>query len=142
MWLAGWVFGKKVDIPAAPDSATFVRDLIERYRGEQLPPETRLTNFEDELQQHERDLRDLSENYQKLLKVYNSKVELKYVLEEALNYSDSNDDELMADATAANQANDVVKFNYMTGVINDSEYLSFQKMICLLYTSPSPRDRG
>lgn len=119
----------EVDIPAPPDTATYVRELIEESRTSQVPPTTRLSNFEEEMKKHERDLRDLAENYQKLLKVYNSKVEYKYVLQEALNYSDSNDDELMADATAANQQNDIVKFNFMTGVIDDDEHLSFQKMI-------------
>jgi vacuolar-type H+-ATPase subunit I/STV1 len=118
----------EVELPAAPESPTLIRELIEKSRNSQVPPSTRLSQFEQELKKHETDLRDLSENYQKLLKVYNSKLELRCVLQEALNYSDSNSDELMAEATAANPG-DVVKFNYMTGVINDAEYLSFQKMI-------------
>lgn len=118
-----------VEIPAPPDIKLFVRDIIESNRSSTQPPGTRLNTFHEELKAHERDLRDISENYQKLLTVYNSKLELKYVLNEALRYSDNSNDELLADAQAANQNNDVVKFNYMTGVINSEEYLSFQKMI-------------
>jgi len=118
-----------IDIPSPPETEAFVREVLDRNRNNKVPPATRLNTFAEELKKNERDLRDITENYQKLVKVYNSKVELKYVLTEALKYSDSNDDELMADASAANQANDAVKFNYMTGVVDDSEHLSFQKMI-------------
>ena len=118
-----------VAIPAPPDTKTFVKEVIAENRASQLPPMTRLNNFADELRKHEKDLRDISENYHKLLKVYNSKLELKYVLEEALKYSDSSNNELLEDAHAASQSNDVVKFSYLTGVIDSKEYLSFQKMI-------------
>jgi hypothetical protein len=63
-----------IDVPKAPETQSFVREIIEANRSTQVPPITRLNTLADELRGHEKDLRDLSENYQKLLKVYNTKV--------------------------------------------------------------------
>ncbi|KAK8798772.1 hypothetical protein WA158_007856 [Blastocystis sp. Blastoise] len=129
-----------VEVDDSIDVETFMHSLNESSESS----EYYFNNLESTLEEREKDLRQFNEYNTVLTKQYNEKVELLYVLDSCLEFTENEHYDAISNQTDIENSLDAsLKIDHVSGVINESDKVRFERMLfratrgnCLVHFTP------